>query len=86
LRSSIQTTEEQLRRLSEVGLVEARKEPQPGLRYCAQDPERQRVIDELITLHSTRYHALIDLLYAPSRAREFADAFRIKKDKDEDDG
>lgn len=86
LRSSIETTAEQLRRLTEMGLAETRTAPQPGLKYRAQDPERQKIVDELIALHGVRYHALIDLLYAPSRAREFADAFRIKKNKDEGDG
>lgn len=86
LRSSLAGTLRQLEHLVDCGLAETVSEPEARFRYCAQSEDVQQLLDELETLHRTRFHALMDLLYAPNRAQDFADAFKLKKNDEEDDG
>jgi hypothetical protein len=86
LRSSLHGTISQLERLRDSGLVDMQTAPETRFRYRPQPAEVQPAVDQLIVLHRERFHSLMELLYAPSRAQDFADAFKIKNSKDEEDG
>jgi hypothetical protein len=82
LRSSVQTTATQLEHLSTSGLAEA-ESGSGRFRYRPQSDATQSLVDNLISLHKLRFHALVELIYR-SKAQEFADAFKLKKAKEEE--
>jgi hypothetical protein len=86
LRSSLATTLRHLEHLVDRGLAEKAGDPDTRFRYRTQTEDVHRVVDELATLHRTRFHALMELLYASNRAQDFADAFKIGKNEKDDDG
>jgi hypothetical protein len=52
------------------------------LRLAPADAERQRLLDELAQFYATHIIPVTQLIHSkPRRIREFADAFRLKKDR-----
>jgi len=84
LRSSPEAAAAQLERLSELGLLEARSDPEPAFRFSPRDPTHVTVVAALSVLHRERFHAVVDMIYARDRAQVFADAFKLKKTEDDD--
>jgi hypothetical protein len=82
VRASEQACLVQLESLSTLGLLESSGEGSGKLfRFGSQDAELRAMVEALRVFHGQRYHALIDLIYA-DRAREFAEAFRLRKKDD----
>jgi DNA-binding IclR family transcriptional regulator len=65
------------------GLIEANEESPPRYQYKPRSQELGSAMDELATLYQNRRVAVVGLIHsAPSdQMRKFADAFRIRKDK-----
>jgi hypothetical protein len=84
LRSSPDAAAVQLARLSELGLLEGRAEPEEAFRFRPRDPAHVAIVASLAVLHRERFHAVVDMIYARDRAQVFADAFKIKKTEDDD--
>jgi hypothetical protein len=82
LRSSVQSTTAQLEHLTTAGLAEADGGTE-RFRYRPQAAATQSLVDDLVRLHKVRFHALVELIYR-SKAQEFADAFKLKKGKEEE--
>lgn len=72
---------ELLRQLAEAGLV---TEPEPGSYTYAARPELSTLIDEVAHAYAANLVAVTDLIHSrvDKRAQQFADAFRLRKDKD----
>lgn len=84
LRSSPEAAAAQLGRLHELGLLEAKTEPERAFRFQPREPAHVEIVATLEALHRQRFHAVVDLIYARDRAQVFADAFKIKKTEDDD--
>jgi hypothetical protein len=81
VRSSEDASLAELERLAELALLET-DDAERGrrFRFAPRDPSHRVRVDALHELRAQRYHGLIDLIYSSSRAQDFADAFKIKKD------
>jgi hypothetical protein len=55
--------------------------------FAARTPEQQQLIADLAQLYQTRRVTVINLIYAGpvQKLRSFADAFRLRKPKDQED-
>jgi hypothetical protein len=84
LRSSPEAAAAQLERLHELGLLEARSEPEQAFRFNPREAGQGPVVATLAVLHRERFHAVVDMIYARDRAQVFADAFKLKKSEDDD--
>jgi hypothetical protein len=84
VRSSPEAAAAQLERLRELGLLEARSEPEPAFRFNPREAAHVTIVADLAVLHRERFHAVVDMIYARDRAQVFADAFKIKKTEDDD--
>jgi hypothetical protein len=88
LRSSIEACAQDLRMLAKEGLAEVIADADPRYRYRLARAEDEPVMARLTELFRTHFHALVHAVYARRRrdVRAFADAFKIKKDRKDDDG
>jgi hypothetical protein len=86
LRASREAVTVQLERLANAGLLEVQVENERRFRFAPRAPEHVPIVAALIALHRDRFHAVVDLVYGRDRAQEFADAFKIKKSKDDENG
>ena len=78
------TAEKILARLAAKGLLAGIAESR-RYRYQPDSAESARLIAELVELDQIRPVSLINMIYPPMKGiQAFADAFKIKKDKDED--
>lgn len=75
---------EQLNDLEAKGLLYVTHTPEAHYRYRPVNDETDSLIGRLATLYQERRVAVISLIYAEPthKARSFADAFRIRKEKD----
>jgi hypothetical protein len=76
----------QLERLADAGLLEVQVVDEKLFRFSPRESENASVVAVLTALHRDRFHAVVDLVYGRDRAQEFADAFKIKKSKDDENG
>lgn len=68
-----------LTQLSDDGLLESHAE---GFRYVTLDLDREDVIERLIHTYQDQLVAVTAIIHAkPRRIREFANAFRMRKDR-----
>lgn len=86
VRASLEASSAQLERLHELGLLDAKDEGERLFRFNPRVPEHTAIVSTLMEMHRERFHTLIDLIYARDRARDFADAFKLKKSSEGDDG
>jgi hypothetical protein len=88
LRASLQSALECLTRLHDSGLLEQSQGQPRAYRIAPEHVGIDTVVGRLAQLFRERVSSVIDAIYAPSRdtLREFADAFRLKKKKDDDHG
>jgi hypothetical protein len=76
--TSEQEAAELLGRLHADGFLHA--EP-GGYRFGCRSPEQQQAVDRLADLYARRLIPVTNLIHSkPRRIREFADAFRLKKE------
>jgi hypothetical protein len=76
---SSERAESLLRLLKDEGIVEVDGEK---FRYFGGTPEQKRIIDRLAQFYSSHLVTVTNLIHSrPSRIREFANAFRLKKDE-----
>jgi hypothetical protein len=81
VRSSEDASLAELERLAELELLETHGAgADRTFRFAPRDASHRLRVDALRELRAQRYYGLIDLIYSTSRAQEFADAFKIKKD------
>ena len=76
---------EQLNDLVSKGLAYVTQAPESRFRYRpAEEDELDKAVDSLARLYKERRVAVISLIYSEpiDKARSFADAFRIRKDKE----
>jgi len=69
---------ELLRRLRERDLIQGGGET---YRYEALVPERENLVSGLAEAHKNTLVAVTAIVHTPSRIREFANAFRLKRDR-----
>jgi len=86
LRASREAVAAQLERLADIGLLDVQTEHEKRFRFSPSAPEHVPIVAVLITMQRDRFHAVVDLVYGRDRAQEFANAFKIKKSKDDDNG
>jgi hypothetical protein len=86
LRASREGITAQLERLADAGLLDVDTQNERRFRFAPRAPEHAQIVTALMALHRDRFHALVDLVYDRDRARQFANAFKIKSSKDDDDG
>jgi len=85
LRASASSVSNRLNFIDKLKLLE--KDNNNMVRYNPQDPEIQRVVDELSEVYKVRKHRVFEIIFSPlKRARNFADAFVIsgKRNGDKD--
>jgi len=75
---------EQLNDLETKGLLYITHAPDERFRYRPRDDELDALIGRMATLYQERRVAVISLIYAEptDKARSFADAFRLRKEKE----
>jgi DNA-binding IclR family transcriptional regulator len=83
LRSSVPSIDQRLSELLARGLV-ARGEASGSYRYWPKDAALEELVAKLAQYYAERRISIIELIYTrPSdKLRSFADAFRIKEEKD----
>ena len=88
LRTSLQSAAECLDHLHGGGLVEASDADPRGYRLARAHVGEDTVVGRLAQLFRERVSSVIDVIYAPKHdsLREFADAFRLIKKKDDKNG
>jgi RIO-like serine/threonine protein kinase len=88
LRMSLQSAQDCLSHLHGAKLVERSQDQQVTFRLEPALSGSEAVIGQLAEHFKLRVSSVIDAIYAPKRdtLREFADAFRLVKKKDADDG
>lgn len=88
LRASLQSAIECLTHLHESGLVELGQGDPRRYRLASVHAGDDTVVGRLAQLFRERVSSVIDAIYAPKRdtLREFADAFRLIKKKDDKNG
>jgi hypothetical protein len=86
LRASREAVTVQLERLAAAGLLEVQAENERRFRFSPRVSEHVPLVAALIALHRDRFHAVVDLVYGRDRAQEFADAFKITRAKDDENG
>lgn len=76
---------DQLFDLEAKGLIVRSNAPQPGFRYHPVNGELAAVVERLADLYRERRVAVIALIYSEvtDSARTFADAFRLRKEKEQ---
>lgn len=75
---------EQLNDLEAKGLVLVTQSPEARFRYQPRDEELDAVVGRMADLYKERRVAVISLIYSEpvDKARSFAEAFRIRKEKE----
>jgi hypothetical protein len=86
LRASREAVTAQLERLADAGLLEVQVVNEKLFRFSPRAPENASLVAALTVLHRDRFHAVVDLVYGRDRAQQFADAFKIKNSKDDENG
>lgn len=88
LRMSLQSAQDCLAHLHSANLIERSQDDAGAFRLDPALAGSEGVVGQLAEHFRLRVSSVIDAIYAPKRdtLREFADAFRLKKKKDEDDG
>jgi hypothetical protein len=86
LRANMNAVEHSIGKLKDLGFVH--EEPAGHYLYRPADSELAAIVDELSEAYRVRRHRILELIFSPlKRARDFADAFRVAKDKkEENDG
>ncbi|HWB08952.1 MAG TPA: hypothetical protein VG826_07000 [Pirellulales bacterium] len=74
----------QLAELESKGLVSATQGPEPRFRYRPAGDELHELVGRLANIYQERRVAVISSIYSESidQARTFAEAFRVRKDRD----
>lgn len=85
LYTAVSMTEPLLESLRAGGLLVATHTPELQYRYAPKTPEMERAIADLDRLYQERRVTIINLIYsAPTeKLRNFADAFRLRKPKED---
>jgi hypothetical protein len=88
LKTSLQSALKHLEDLRDAQLVQERRTTEREFRFQAADPAVVPVVDELAVLFKNWVASIVNVIYSPrpNSIRQFADAFRLGKKGDEDDG